>query len=74
MGRKSELGGGGWVHPKGANSMAMFSVKVLLVDNKRAIETSHHTLYGLCLQHSRSIFTYAMLEFPKNLDCKFVSW
>ena len=34
MNRKGGTGGGGWVHPKGANSMAAFGfgLKCLLVD------------------------------------------
>ena len=51
LSRKGGTGGGGWVHPKGANSMAMsgLTCRMALVGTGRAISV----LFGTDLETSR---------------------
>jgi len=63
MSRKGGTGGGGWVHPKGANSMAVSGLvfRSDLVGTGRAIsvlllETSDFTSYDLHFLSSRPVF------------------
>ena len=56
-------GGGGWVHLKGADSMAVsgYGCRMSLVGTRSSVifwllETSHLSLWGLHFQHSMHIF------------------
>ena len=78
MSRKGGTGGGGWVHPKGANSMAASGLvfRSDLVGTGRAISVlfgingirnkrSHLVLH---FQSSRPIFSYGRLAFLERLN------
>ena len=81
--RMGGIEGGGWVHQKGANSMAMswLSCRNDLVGNGRAISV----LFGINgVKNKRShligplfpafILSYSRLTFLLNLNWKFVNW
>ena len=61
------------VHLKGANSVAMSSVKALLVDTKRAIENRPSYLVWPLSPAFRAHFYLCHVGVPENLDCKFIS-
>ena len=61
--RKRGTGGGGWVHPKGANNMAVSGLcgrKVAVLPCGASISSVH----GL-------FFSYSRLAFLGRLDCKY---
>ena len=82
--RKGGTGGGGWVHPEGANSMAMSGLrgKKVLVGTGRAISivfgiNGVRNLVAVWLLNSsihRPFFSYSRLPFLGRLDCKSVNW
>ena len=69
MTRKGGTRGGGWVHPKGANSMAVPGLHGRMFRSRR---TSRLALYGLHFQHSWPIFCYGRLAFPGDLIASFL--
>ena len=80
MSRKGGTGGGGWVHLKGANSMAVsgLACRKALVGIGRAISV----LFGINRLYKQAVlpcrasissiygpfFSYARLAFPESLD------
>ena len=84
--RKGGTGGGRWVHPEGANSMAVPGLRdrKVLVGTGRAI-SAVFGINGLrkvavspCRASISSIhrpfFSYGRLVFLGRLDCKLVNW
>ena len=77
--KKDGTGGGGWVHLKGTNSMAVSGLcgRKVLVGTGRAISIVLG-INGLCRASISSIqgpiFSYGWLPFLGRLNCKFINW